>query len=436
MSGLLSAISGQFTKALILGTLFPAAVFVLFALFAVVPLLPPDLSLAAPAVFGSEWNVLAVTFVTLLIAGVLFNLETPLVRMYEGYPWEHTLLGRWRAGRHRRAMEELQARSAVLFELVSDKGTHRRTDLNDLRSTANRRLRAEFPENPEWVLPTRLGNVLRASERYPSREYGINAIQLWPRLVAVIPEGYAVVLADARTTLIFLVNLSFLTAVLAAAVLAAGLAWLPPAPLLRVVLPFAGFAGLSAWLYAGSVGAAAAWGQYVRGAFDLYRWELLKALGFEQKPRTRDEERALWSNIWTQMVFGDDQTRRGFHPRVRYADPAAPATSVAAAKPKGIELQVTRGIRRVLEGSKDVQVVVVVENADPGKRTAEGVTVTDTLPAGMGYRWDSAAVDGVKPVAVSGTGPYRFRLPDVPAGGRAVLTYTMSPIDPYRGRAS
>lgn len=431
MTGLLSAISGHFSKTLILGALFPAAIFVFFSLVFVAPLLPPGAVLATPRVFGTEWNALSITFATLVLAGILYNLDTPLIQLYEGYPWRHSLLGRWRTWVQRQRWEALRSRAGVLYELTSDRYTPERKRLMSVRSATRRSLMVDFPDRADLVLPTRLGNILRSFERYPEIQYGVDAIYFWPRLVAVIPTPYATALGDARTSLVFLLTLSFLTAILCVATVAAGLVYLPPDPFVRVVLPAAFFGIASGWLYARSFAAAKNWGELVKGAFDLYRWDLLKQMGFQQRPRTRRAERSLWYRITDQTIFGDEQT--ALHrtaPRIDYADPEKPDTAVAA-KPDGISLEISRGVEPA--GAPDeMRVVIVVENHDQA-RAATGVLVTEQLPEGTAYRWNSATVGGQAVNKVTGTGPYRFHLGDIPAAGSAVLTFTVRSTHLARG---
>ena len=429
MTGLLSAISGQFTKAWILGALFPAAVFVVLYLVFVAPLLPPEFTLAAPGVFGTEWNALSVTFATIVLAGLLYNLDTALIKLYEGYPWKHTLLGKALIGLQKRRLARLRLRARVLFELAAEPGTPNADDVDDARGTALRALAEDFPDRDDLVLPTRLGNIMRAFERYPTTQYQMDAIYLWPRLIAVIEERYATPLGDARISLVFLLTLSFLNGVLGVMTVAAGLRYLPPAPVKDVVLPAAAFFLAAGWLYRESFGAARDWGELVKGAFDLYRWKLLDQLGFSQTPATRAGERDLWGSIVYQTVFGDEEVSRGeFRPFVEYADPTAPSTA-AQVRPEGAPVELARGVENGarLHGQR-----VVVEVRNTGRRTA-AVVVEETLPAGVAYRWNSARVDG-RAVAVTGTGPYRFDIGNVAANESAVLTYEVCRIHNASGR--
>jgi hypothetical protein len=428
MTGLLSAISGQFTKAWILGALFPAAIFIFLFLLLVAPLLPPGAALAGPPLLGADWNALSVTFATLVLSALLYSLDTQLIQMYEGYPWQGSLLGRWRTAVQRKRLRALQRRAGVLFELLRDPDTPDADLLDVVRSETEIRLPMEFPGHEEEVLPTRLGNVLRAFEQYPSVQYGMDAIYLWPRLVAVIPPAYATPIGDARTSLVFLLTLSFLTMVLGAAVLAAGLVYLPPNPVAHVAMPAAGLLLASLWLHGRALDTAFSWGHFVRGAFDLYRGELLDKLGYQQKPRSRKEERALWEGITNQIFFGDERVDRDTRrPWVEYADPPSrpdPATTVRA-QPEDVEMEVTRAVDGPAR-LRELRMVVVVRNIDAAKRLAQDVWVTEAMPEGMAYRWGSARVDGTA-AEVAGTGPYRFKLGHVGAGAWVTLTYTACP---------
>ena len=49
-------------------------------------------------------------------------------------------------------------------------------------------LHLAYTEDPEDVLPTRLGNVLRAAELYPLHRYGIDIAVLWTRLTMLLPD--------------------------------------------------------------------------------------------------------------------------------------------------------------------------------------------------------------------------------------------------------
>jgi uncharacterized repeat protein (TIGR01451 family) len=292
--------------------------------------------------------------------------------------------------------------------------------LLDERNRVRRDLPRLFPDKPGLVLPTRLGNVVRAFERYPTVQYEIDAIYFWPRLVAVIPGDYATAIDAERTSFVFLLTVSFLCAVLALATVLAGLLYLPSSPGVRVALPAAAFAGLSYWLYGRLLRRGQGWGEMVKGAFDLYRWELLKQLGYHQELRTRSGERALWKQITRQVMFGDRrESRMQSVSRVDYTEPAEKLVS-ARGTPATIELEVLRGVGLVTRPG-ELEVTIEIVNPDP-LQDANGVVVTDTLRGGLEYVSGSARAGGA-PIRVTGINPYRFHVGAVRHAEKVVLTF-------------
>jgi len=46
-----------------------------------------------------------------------------------------------------------------------------------------------YPVDRDTLLPTRLGNLLRAAEEYPNIRYGLETFTVWPRLWMVLPDN-------------------------------------------------------------------------------------------------------------------------------------------------------------------------------------------------------------------------------------------------------
>ena len=69
------------------------------------------------------------------------------------------------------------------------------------RIRASRRLATEFPDAPEWLLPTAFGNAVRAYETYPRVLYGVEAVWSWPRLLAVVTPEYREQIESSRSYL-------------------------------------------------------------------------------------------------------------------------------------------------------------------------------------------------------------------------------------------
>jgi len=229
------------------------------------------------------------------VAGViLLSINHNLIRILEGYGALNParILKYWSM----RVFDKLSAEHEKIEKQRVDgkippglMGAHSRVRL---------RLGNEFPEQRRLLLPTRFGNVVRAFERYPQVIYSIDAITTWARLQALIPQAYAGLLDDAKAQLDFWVNLWFGFSVLALGALGL-LAYSRQWSLTLVFM-----AALVVAVIAAKVGqtAAAQWGAFVKGAFDLYRGELCKQLGLEM-PRSVESERQMWTRISQTFLF-------------------------------------------------------------------------------------------------------------------------------------
>ena len=449
MTGLLATISGYFTRAILLGTLLPVAVFVTSCFIFIGPLLPGDLKVLLPlTALDPQWQLLAVTLSTILLSGLLYSLNIPVTKLYEGYPWMNTWIGK-RRKRHYQAVyktadqrikgsrtlvramlrvkDDTNKTSALLAELkkVGHHSTATKNwqevsdDVKDNWDRLQRDTFTSFPTKSGLVLPTRLGNIIRSFEYYPDREYGMDAIVTWSRLIAKIDPSYAATIDEAKTSFDFMMNLSFLSGVSLFIQIVVGLVY---------GKPFASAEDLSAWLvrlaltafftwffYHLSFSRAGAWGETIKGAFDLYRNDLLAQLGFNAKPGTRTEERELWDNISLQMIYSD-------HPdgplAPRYTDEPG---FVVQAEPADLALSITRGIEESLS-KRRLTVVILVKNVDKKKRTADKIIIKDTLKDNFHYRWDSATLNG-QHVAVEGRNPYRFEIEKLAQESEAQLKY-------------
>lgn len=382
MSTLLSSISGQFGKMVMLGTLFPVLIVSLLNVVLVTPLLPfasnVQKHLQKVAVGEEKWAPVALLFVVLVISGLLYNLNVPIIRLYEGYPWSKSWLGAlfvWRKKRRFRKAQSLRASIRSLRQELTkrDPNSKEAKTLQAQLTTLGQFINNELPFHEDLVLPTRLGNVIRCFETYPYVAYGIDAIVLWPRLISKIDPAFASTIDDAKTSFDFMLNTSFLNAFTCVCIITMGLSSRAPLAI-ESSLPWLWRAGLFLTLalifYHFAIGSAMAWGTQVRAAFDLYRFDLLKALGYQQQPTTFFEEHALWNEISFQLLYSDSIERP-----LPYK--AAPTRVVAS--PAGIQLEVKRKLRSIAV-TGNIEVELSVENKD--NRTANAVTLVETLPEG------------------------------------------------------
>lgn len=446
MTSILSAISGQFGKSLILGTFFPVALFVTCALLCLPPLLPYNLHSLPRLRFLDTQGLITVSLTTIILTGALYNLNIPIIRCFEGYPWKDSWIGKyWTDKFARRLTSDTTIRmQAELFDSVpkavlvaaglSKADGPRRAQLRritDARSEIGRSLTREYPSAAGAVLPTRLGNVVRSFEHYPRTQYNISAISLWPRLIAVIDKEYAAAIDDAKTSVDFMINCGTLSGTLALIIAILGLLYPMPFRSLgqcaQWIGEIAGFALLAYASYRVSIGRAMAWGDLVKGAFDNYRWKLLDQLGYKQRPETLKEERRLWDAISRQIIYGDSIRRAP----IEYHRNA----STARTRPESVELEISRGVT-VGNGDGAIDITLCVRNSDSRSRNAVSVVVSDALPEGHDYLWGSAVIfaegsaQGEEPADSSsqsvrpvGTNPLKFQLGSLEHGKAYRITY-------------
>ena len=131
-----------------------------------------------------------------------------------------------------------------------------------------------FPNEPEEVMPTRLGNIMKNSERYSYQRYDMDAVLLWPRLYAVLPESFMKTLDGAKASLDFMLIVSCLSALFA---FIAGIYLLAVQSVWWLfLLCFLGGLVVARLAYKSALEAAITYGQLIKSAFDLYKGELRK----------------------------------------------------------------------------------------------------------------------------------------------------------------
>jgi hypothetical protein len=164
-----------------------------------------------------------------------------------------------------------------------------------------------YPEKPNHLLPTSFGNTLRAFEVYPRVMYGLEGIDGWPRILAVLPKDYRELIDDAKAQVDWWVNLSVLSFVfliefwiVVFSTFGLRSAWY--LTLLNILVPLALLVLLNWFFSWRATSAAAGWGDYVKSAFDLYRFDLIEKMGLTP-PANRKTEKELWTKISQSIVF-------------------------------------------------------------------------------------------------------------------------------------
>jgi hypothetical protein len=246
---------------------------------------------------------LGVLLAVTVSAIVVQRLTTPVLRLLEGYwPWLPglTRVGLRCATRRKRADDEA-------WQQLQAERDKRRLENSELTAEQRARLaRLDYrlrhqPVLEEELLPTRIGNILRAAETRPSHFYGLDAVLIWPRLWLVLPELARQELSTARGSL----------DVSVAAVIW-GLGFTAFAPVTLWTVPIGLLVAASAW--AGWVPSRAeVFADLVDGAYDLYRTALYQQLRWPL-PATPADEIASGQELTLYLVGGSEEAHPVFTP--------------------------------------------------------------------------------------------------------------------------
>jgi hypothetical protein len=238
-------------------------------------------------------TLVAAVLVVVLSSLVVQRLTLPTLRLLEGY-WPSWMrrFTRWRrrAASRRKAADEQQLQK---IQLALEQGDLTAEQLREQGILEHRR--RHRPVRDYELLPTRIGNILRAAETRPYHRYGLEAVVIWPRLWLVLPELARQEIAVARSAM----DSSVAVAVWA--------------------LLFTGFTPLAWWAAPAGLfvaGVAVAWwvpnnaevfANLVEGAYDLYRGALYRHLRWPL-PATPADERHTGQELTRYLMRGSDKS--------------------------------------------------------------------------------------------------------------------------------
>lgn len=234
--------------------------------------------------------------VAVVLALLLSGLSYPITRWAEGYPIVR--LKRWPLLRLvPLAALALQRRSYK--RLVGIRDNRARPD--DERARAYAAADKLFPSDSQQLLPTRLGNAMRAYERHSNGRWGLDGVTIWPRIALLLNDGERELLADAETDLRVFLNAAVgavgvgICLVIDEAVDSGGgfLPWFVRA------IPFVAAYLLYRW----AIGAAVRRGLVVRASIDVHRRELYGKLGIRD-PISFSDERQINVALGQLLLYG------------------------------------------------------------------------------------------------------------------------------------
>jgi hypothetical protein len=234
--------------------------------------------------------------VALVFALLLSGLNYPLVRWFEGYPLLR--LEHWPVLKLiLKAAIALQRRAYNRVVTIRDDKNRPEQD----RKRAYTTLDKQFPKSASALLPTRVGNVMRAYERHANVRWGIDGVTIWPRVSALVSDSERELHVDTKIDLFVFLNAAFgalvvgICLVVDKAINGNGLSeWL------LYAIPF-----VAAYtLYRMSIGPAVRRGAVVRASIDLHRLEVYEKLGI-RKPSSFSDERQLGTAVGQLLLYGE-----------------------------------------------------------------------------------------------------------------------------------
>lgn len=240
-------------------------------------------------------------FAAWIIGILLLVLNREIYRFVEGYGLYNPL--RLFENRTREKYKRKVKRLDWLDDNYSELTVEQRSE----RTKLMKELVESYPDSERLILPTAFGNTLRAFEVYPRVMYGFEGIDGWTRILAVLPKDYRELIDDAKAQVDWWVNMGvmsllFLIEFWYAIFSKWGLTLPWYITTLNLVLPIAIYVLLSLLLSWRAASAAIGWGDYVKSAFDLYRFALLESMGIDA-PKTRKEEREVWTRFSQAVLF-------------------------------------------------------------------------------------------------------------------------------------
>jgi len=243
------------------------------------------------------------TFALLLLA-----LNRSLVRFLEGY-------GKWNPLRplaffEMRSFRDLQSKLQEIEERKEAAALQGR-ELSPVQRAERMRLHLRrafrFPDQERWVLPTSFGNTIRSFEVYPRLLYGMESVECWYRLVAVVPKDFMSHVEDAKAQVDVWLNLWFLSSLIALGAAAAIVAeTVCSAHIFHGASPhvIGTAAAIASIAYLRAVRAAEQWGRWVRALFDLFRSALAEKVGLTGQ-LSLDDSKRFWSLFGRAITYGE-----------------------------------------------------------------------------------------------------------------------------------
>ena len=211
-----------------------------------------------------------------------------------------------------------QVTESLLRDLVTAYGRYSGETLGDVYDEAKRALIDHDEEEREQiqsdassldrqfgslhsVKATGLGNIIESYQQYPAKRYKLESEIFWPRLRKVVPSEYLSTVQEPRILLDFALAMASLALVYCVMVLIVG-PWLWYEFDIWILLSLVSLV-ITYFFYRLAVNAAYQYGELVRSTFDLFRLDLMQALGLP-RPANFFVEQKQWEEFSQLIVYG------------------------------------------------------------------------------------------------------------------------------------
>jgi cobalamin synthase len=230
----------------------------------------------------------------------------PVLQILEGYG----LLVRlpWITAYQVRRLEEARAELAPFLQKEAPSSLSPKE--LDRYSTLAEFLRRS-PAASAFIMPTRLGNILRAAETWPRDKYGLDAVICWPRLWLLLDDTGRSEISKARQELDEAILLFIWGALL---LLVWGWVFFDPLVLLVTVVVALAICAFAYWW---AKQRAKVYGDLIEATFDVRRGDLYDALRLPKPPTPSEEPKVgttvtgylWWRDTPVDLQFVEDKTK-------------------------------------------------------------------------------------------------------------------------------
>lgn len=283
-------------RSFVVSSLVPASFFTLLAVFVT----RPWLNLLRPTEnnLGAFSESIVYLVITTFIGFALYSLNTSVYRLFEGY----SISVPWFRRQHLRRLVRLLIKREILENLLARDYFPDKDLIRNNLLQIYEQLQRSYPSRVELVMPSALGNILRAYEEYPGLNYGIDGVLAWPHLLEVASQRFIEIHEENNNKVSFVLNsaiLSLLLTILSIVGIPISLFQSPTTSFNPALYALAAvtFGILSWFFYHNALPLAEEQGYIFRAGFDLFRFSLLEKLRIKELPVRPEAEAGLWKSI-------------------------------------------------------------------------------------------------------------------------------------------